>query len=156
MELCSGGDLYSRDPYTEDEAARIVGSILSAVSFMHHKKIVHRDLKYENILFANSSPMAEIKLIDFGLSKKYVSEKELTEGVGTVRDIQLDIVKTEFPKPLFFLDLHDGSRGVEGDLYLTSRFMVCWSSRVHASVKSDAVLWSNKKGNCGKNHGMRI
>jgi calcium-dependent protein kinase len=88
MELCSGGDLYSRDPYTEDEAARIVGSILSAVSFMHHKKIVHRDLKYENILFANSSPMAEIKLIDFGLSKKYVSEKELTEGVGTVRDIQ--------------------------------------------------------------------
>lgn len=84
MELCSGGDLYSRDPYTEDEAARIVGSIISAVSFMHDNHIVHRDIKYENILFANDSPMSEIKLIDFGLSKKYASDSELTEGVGTV------------------------------------------------------------------------
>ena len=61
MELCSGGDLYSRDPYTEDQAARIIGSVLSAVDFMHMHGIVHRDLKYENILFANSSPTAEIK-----------------------------------------------------------------------------------------------
>lgn len=61
LELCNGGDLYSRDPYTEDQAARIVGSILSAVDFMHSHGIVHRDLKYENILFANSSPTAEIK-----------------------------------------------------------------------------------------------
>jgi serine/threonine protein kinase len=35
MDLCSGGDLYTRDPYTEEEAARIVGSILSAVAYMH-------------------------------------------------------------------------------------------------------------------------
>ena len=34
MELCSGGDLYSRDPYTEEEAARIVSQILSAISYM--------------------------------------------------------------------------------------------------------------------------
>ncbi len=61
LELCSGGDLYSRDPYTEDQAARIVGSILSAVDFMHSHGIVHRDLKYENILFANPSATAEIK-----------------------------------------------------------------------------------------------
>jgi calcium-dependent protein kinase len=89
MELCSGGDLYSRDPYTEDEAARIVSSILSAVGYMHSRKVVHRDLKYENILFVNDSPMAEIKLIDFGLSKKYASDKELTEGVGTVSELCL-------------------------------------------------------------------
>ena len=42
MELCSGGDLYTRDPYTEEEAARIASSILSAVSYMHHHGIVHR------------------------------------------------------------------------------------------------------------------
>ena len=42
MELCSGGDLYTRDPYTEEEAARIISSILSAVSYMHIKGIVHR------------------------------------------------------------------------------------------------------------------
>lgn len=44
MELCSGGDLYSRDPYTEAEAARIVSSILSAIAYMHSKNITHRDL----------------------------------------------------------------------------------------------------------------
>lgn len=39
MELCSGGDLYTRDPYTEDQAARIVHSILSAVAYMHSKGV---------------------------------------------------------------------------------------------------------------------
>lgn len=45
MELCNGGDLYSRDPYTEEHAARIVSSILSAIAYMHSKNILHRDLK---------------------------------------------------------------------------------------------------------------
>ena len=84
MELCSGGDLYSRDPYTEAEAARIVASITSAIAYMHSKNICHRDLKYENILFVNSLPRAEIKLIDFGLSRKFGGDEELTEGVGTM------------------------------------------------------------------------
>jgi len=42
MESCSGGDLYSRDPYTEDEAARIISSCLSAISYMHKRQIIHR------------------------------------------------------------------------------------------------------------------
>jgi serine/threonine protein kinase len=46
---------------------------------------LHRDLKYENILFVDESPLAEIKLIDFGLSKQFFeSEKELSDGVGTM------------------------------------------------------------------------
>ncbi|GMI28824.1 hypothetical protein TeGR_g5085, partial [Tetraparma gracilis] len=32
MELCSGGDLYTRDPYTELQAASIAGQLLSAIS----------------------------------------------------------------------------------------------------------------------------
>lgn len=45
LELCSGGDLYTRDPYTEDEAARIVTSLLSAVAYLHENNIVHRYVK---------------------------------------------------------------------------------------------------------------
>jgi serine/threonine protein kinase len=78
--------LYIRffaDPYTEEEAARITSSILSAVSYMHSKGVIHRDLKYENILFIDNNPRAEIKLIDFGLSKHFGHE-DMTEGVGTV------------------------------------------------------------------------
>ena len=47
LELCSGGDLYSRDPYDELQACRIVKSVLDAVAYMHSKEITHRDLKFE-------------------------------------------------------------------------------------------------------------
>ena len=84
MEVCSGGDLYQRDPYTEEEAARIITAVLRAVAYMHGKGVIHRDLKYENILFANDSPQADIKLIDFGLSKEVKEHEKLKEGAGTM------------------------------------------------------------------------
>jgi serine/threonine protein kinase len=96
MELCSGGDLYSRDPYTEEEAARIVDGILSAVSYMHNKGIVHRDLKYENILFVNESPKAVVKLIDFGLSKTYGEGQEMHDGVGTIYTMAPEVLKGNY------------------------------------------------------------
>lgn len=38
---------------------------------MHEHKICHRDLKPENFIFSDNTPDAEIKLIDFGLSKRF-------------------------------------------------------------------------------------
>jgi hypothetical protein len=35
LELCDGGDLYTRSPYSERESARILQQILSAVRYMH-------------------------------------------------------------------------------------------------------------------------
>jgi calcium-dependent protein kinase len=105
MEVCSGGDLYSRDPYTEEEAARIISSVLSAVSYLHSNNVAHRDLKYENILFVNESPKAEIKLIDFGLSKIYGNavgtngrSATLTEGVGTIYTMAPEVLKGSYTK----------------------------------------------------------
>lgn len=43
-ELLSGGDLYSRDPYSEKDAVKIVGKLLSAVAFMHRNHIIHRGM----------------------------------------------------------------------------------------------------------------
>ena len=48
MELCTGGDLYARIPYTESEAAHISKQILSAVSYIHDRNIIHRDITMEN------------------------------------------------------------------------------------------------------------
>jgi len=45
---------------------------------------IHRDLKFENILFVSDAPQAEIKLIDFGLSKRFAEEENMTEGTGTM------------------------------------------------------------------------
>jgi len=96
LELCSGGDLYTRDPYTEDQTARIVSSIMGAVSFMHEHDIMHRDLKYENIMFANTNPKAEVKIIDFGLSKKYLPHESMKEGVGTVYTMSPQVLEGDY------------------------------------------------------------
>ena len=45
--------------------------ILSAIKHLHEHEICHRDLKPENFLFSDNTPDAEIKLIDFGLSKRF-------------------------------------------------------------------------------------
>jgi serine/threonine protein kinase len=47
MEYCSGGDLYARAPYTESESVPLISQICSAISYMHKKGVVHRDLKIE-------------------------------------------------------------------------------------------------------------
>jgi serine/threonine protein kinase len=49
LELCDGGDLYNRLPYTEKQGAGIVGKLLSAIKYMHDHGIVHRDCKYQQV-----------------------------------------------------------------------------------------------------------
>jgi calcium-dependent protein kinase len=52
---------------------------------MHDHGVVHRDLKFENVMFEYDGPDAPIKVIDFGLSKKFGhGEKDvMIEGVGS-------------------------------------------------------------------------
>ncbi|CAB9509994.1 MAP kinase-activated protein kinase 2 (Fragment) [Seminavis robusta] len=86
LELCQGGDLASFSPYSEKDACRITGELSSAVKYMHDHAIVHRDLKFENIMFEVADPNSPIKVLDFGLSKKFSSGKQhhMKEGVGTI------------------------------------------------------------------------
>lgn len=81
------GDLYARAPYSEPEAACLMNQLCSAIAHMHKHDVVHRDLKCENIMFeSREDPLARIKVLDFGLSKKFVPgmSKLMTEGVGTL------------------------------------------------------------------------
>ena len=68
MEFCKDVDLYQalekRENFTEDETRKIIKQSLLALQNLHSHKIVHRDLKLENILIQGSN----IKLIDFGIS----------------------------------------------------------------------------------------
>ena len=87
MELCTGGDLFTHvancDYFTEKDACHLIYKITSAIVHCHSLGIVHRDLKPENILFENKRKFSEIKLIDFGLSRKCLNDDDLKSIVGT-------------------------------------------------------------------------
>ena len=64
MELCTGGDLTARaNTMDEADVVIILEQILMAIKYLHRRNVCHRDLKMENILFADDSPSAPIKLI---------------------------------------------------------------------------------------------
>ncbi|RHY30556.1 hypothetical protein DYB32_004219 [Aphanomyces invadans] len=72
--------------YTEADAAKLVRKILDAVKHCHDREICHRDLKPENFLFATKDEAAELKVIDFGLSRTDVGgsgDSFMTTRVGT-------------------------------------------------------------------------
>jgi serine/threonine protein kinase len=66
LELCRGGPLMARKPFTEKVASHIVRQLCSAVAYMHSKHIVHRDIECSNIMFATTENNSNIKLVDFG------------------------------------------------------------------------------------------
>lgn len=70
--------------FSEKMAADIMKQILAGVVHCHEKKIVHRDLKPENILFESKKPNSNLKIIDFGTSRKIEENQNLTKRLGTV------------------------------------------------------------------------
>jgi len=78
MELCNGGDLFSRivegGRYSERDAARACRQLALALQYIHSKNVTHRDLKPENILLYDNTPESDLKVADFGLSKLAVGE----------------------------------------------------------------------------------
>ena len=75
MELCVGGDLFSKiieiGKFSERHASNVCQQLATALQYIHSKNVVHRDLKPENILLTESSSQYEyhIKIADFGLAK---------------------------------------------------------------------------------------
>ena len=51
LQHCSGGNLYTRVPYSEKDSANIVSKLVSAVAYMHAHNICHSDIRIENIMF---------------------------------------------------------------------------------------------------------
>ena len=88
MEFCNGGELskalekyiekYGK-PFSEEIVQHLMRQIIDAFKFMHERKIIHRDVKLDNILLnyeteedkKNLNLMkAQVKIIDFGFSCK--------------------------------------------------------------------------------------
>ena len=86
MEYADNGSLFqhiqrARAPFAESEIVSIAAQLVSALKYLHDKKILHRDLKTKNIFMTKKH---KVKLGDFGLSKMMGSNTSFANSaVGT-------------------------------------------------------------------------
>ena len=99
MEHCHGGELFeriinSKVGFKEYDVAQIIWSLMSAIYYCHSKGVIHRDIKPENILLEGLGEDYEgIKVIDFGLSKKFEENKKLSTILGTPYYMAPEVLK---------------------------------------------------------------
>jgi serine/threonine protein kinase len=89
MEFCGGGDLFTYIELrgfklAENRAAEIIHKISAGIFYCHTYGIAHRDLKPENILMTNNKEDADLRILDFGLSKIIGPGETCSEPFGTL------------------------------------------------------------------------
>ncbi|XP_041109008.1 serine/threonine-protein kinase MARK1-like isoform X7 [Polyodon spathula] len=84
MEYASGGEVFdylvAHGRMKEKEARAKFRQIVSAVQYCHQKRIVHRDLKAENLLLDADM---NIKIADFGFSNEFTIGNKLDTFCGS-------------------------------------------------------------------------
>lgn len=96
LELIEGGELFERvidDDFilTEKACVAFMRQICEGVAFIHSKNVLHLDMKPENILCLTRTGN-RIKLIDFGLARKYDPKKKLQVLFGTPEFVAPEVV----------------------------------------------------------------
>ncbi|CAG5898019.1 unnamed protein product [Menidia menidia] len=99
MEYIAGGELFERIvddnfEHTEPASARYMQQILEGIAFMHQQKIVHLDLKPENIVCVDTTGTS-IKIIDFGLAGKLDGQTPLKVMHGTPEFVAPEVINYE-------------------------------------------------------------
>ena len=89
MEYCPGGDLFTylqkrNFLLQEEKVAIIIYKLCKAVFYVHSYGIAHRDIKPENVLLTSDDENADIRLLDFSLSKIVGPGQKCTEPYGTL------------------------------------------------------------------------
>lgn len=83
MDLLPGADLRCRMAYhskfSEEQAKFLIACIITALDYVHKKKIFHRDIKPENLVFDEKG---YLRLTDFGIARAEHSKQSL-DASGT-------------------------------------------------------------------------
>jgi len=78
LEYASGGEFYKyiqrKKRLKEQTACRLFAQLISGVSYIHSKGLVHRDLKLENLLLDKNENLI---ITDFGFVNEFFSSNEL-------------------------------------------------------------------------------
>ncbi|XP_029004569.1 myosin light chain kinase 2, skeletal/cardiac muscle isoform X2 [Betta splendens] len=100
MEYVEGGELFDRiidENYnlTELDTVLFIRQICEGLQYMHKMYILHLDLKPENILCV-SRATNKIKIIDFGLARRYKPREKLKVNFGTPEFLAPEVINYEF------------------------------------------------------------
>ncbi|XP_029479355.2 myosin light chain kinase 3-like [Oncorhynchus nerka] len=100
LEYVDGGELFDRiidENYTlmELDTVMFIRQICEGLQHMHNMYILHLDLKPENILCV-SRVTNKIKIIDFGLARKYIPREKLRVNFGTPEFLAPEVVNYDF------------------------------------------------------------
>ncbi|KAJ4938515.1 hypothetical protein JOQ06_003130 [Pogonophryne albipinna] len=100
LGLVSGGELFDflaqKESLSEEEATQFIKQILDGVQYLHSKRIVHFDLKPENIMLLDRNlRLPRIKIIDFGLAHKIEAGADFKNIFGTPEFVAPEIVNYE-------------------------------------------------------------
>ncbi|XP_012692686.2 serine/threonine-protein kinase 17B [Clupea harengus] len=99
MEYAAGGEIFdhcvSDELLPESQITRLIRQTLEGVHHLHQCGVVHLDLKPQNILLTNLSPLGDIKLVDFGLARRLGTAGELREILGTPEYVAPEILNYE-------------------------------------------------------------
>ncbi|XP_038662566.1 myosin light chain kinase 3 isoform X1 [Scyliorhinus canicula] len=100
MEYVGGGELFDRiidENYnlTELDTIIFVKQICEGVQYLHQQYVLHLDLKPENILCVNNTGN-QIKIIDFGLARRYKPREKLKVNFGTPEFLAPEVVNYDY------------------------------------------------------------
>ncbi|XP_026160421.1 obscurin isoform X2 [Mastacembelus armatus] len=101
-ELCPGKELlYSlaeRDLYAETHVAELLVQILSAVNYLHSRRVIHLDLKSDNMLVDDCN---HLKIVDFGSAQCFTLGQPLSiEHIQGLSESRVYIVLPKAPEIL--------------------------------------------------------
>ncbi|KAG8183797.1 hypothetical protein JTE90_002949 [Oedothorax gibbosus] len=93
MEACLGGEVWSilRDKGCFDDCTTrfITACVTEALEYLHHRNIIYRDLKPENLML---DAQGYVKLVDFGFSKVLPSGRKTWTFCGTPEYVAPEII----------------------------------------------------------------
>ncbi|KAM9456815.1 serine/threonine kinase 17a like [Clarias gariepinus] len=101
LECAAGGEIFNQcvadkdEAFTENDVIRLARQILTGVAYLHRNNVVHLDLKPQNILLTNSQPLGDIRIVDFGLSRRVDNTSEVREILGTPEYVAPEILSYE-------------------------------------------------------------
>jgi calcium-dependent protein kinase len=97
-EYLQGGDLFNllkrKKTFTEEKSKKLMFDLLSGLNYLHSNKIVHLDLKLENLVLTNESPDSKLKIVDFGVSRRMTSSP-FSGKIGSVISNQANYLAPE-------------------------------------------------------------